>query len=172
MPVCTHCNLWVVCNVNMSAHNWSLRNTCAREPGALCLSVTLTFPAVPSSHEEGQAQVWGSSCPGWHWCKFPWKNWCRGEREHAHGMRWTYGVFYAVKSKWYFRLVLFYFFFFLCNIQIEISWGTNRVAFKATEMLCRNTWQKQRTKGQEGEGKRWRGLEHCRGMLTILLALN
>lgn len=59
MPVCTHCNLRVVCNVNMSTHNWSWRNTCAKEPWAICLPVTLTFPAVPFSSHAGQAQVRG-----------------------------------------------------------------------------------------------------------------
>lgn len=38
------------------------------------------------------------------------------------------------------------------------------------KLKCCAEMQKQQTKGQEEEGKRWRGLEHCRGMLTILLA--
>lgn len=45
----------------MSSHNWSLRNTCAEEPWAICLSVTLTFPATPSSSHAWAAQAQGTT---------------------------------------------------------------------------------------------------------------
>jgi len=43
----------------MSTRNWSWRNTCAQELQAVCLSVTLTFPATPSSSHARAAQTQG-----------------------------------------------------------------------------------------------------------------